>query len=799
MGRSARIPVPLAPVVSGMLAGLAAALLLPAPAMAAWALGPLLLAGALLRPLRVIAWSLTLGLLLGVSEQRGADLPPALALPGVYRVDGFVDQVELPVYGRQRFRLRGARTGHAVRLPDIDATLRLRGWQEGLPALLEPGMHVRLELWLARPRTRYEAARGALRGFVHDRRAIEVLDDTPGPAAALAGLRHDAAQALGRRLDSDDEGLARALLLGDRSHLDRADRSRFRRTGQAHLLAVSGLHVGLLLAGLLLLVARLGASRRATLITGLAAIAFYVPFIGAPPSAIRAGLAAGLWMLARLFGRAPAGIAVLTLVGTTIVFYEPGSALRPAFQLSFAAVLSILLLTERIRHALVRPRPVLPGLLPPVRAPIRTVFSVGLAAWLGTAPFVALHIGRLCPAGPVLALPALPLTACLLGSGFATLLLGPLPHAAALAAFLFSLVADALRVWLDLAILLHLGALPALKPPALWWAAYAVAFRIAILDSRRHTRLGLGLMFVLLGLLLVPDPSATRGGHSAGPSPAPGGYDPACPPMSYFLASGQAPEATCLALALVGAGLLVFAVLAVKPLAWLQPGGAAAAWVLGMAATYAFGPLALAPLFAPFVVATLVGRLPGVKSPGARTWRQVVSNGAPACVGCVIAVAGCSEAGLVFFLGSLACLGADTCATEIGLRYGGTPFRLAGRGPILAGESGGVTRLGLGASVVGAALAPATVALILGGAYWGAMVLLTTAGTLGALVDSVLGGTLQYRGRDPETGRVGEKRLVNGRSTETVSGWRWLDNDAVNLVSGLLAGCIAVGLVGLFF
>jgi uncharacterized membrane protein len=73
-----------------------------------------------------------------------------------------------------------------------------------------------------------------------------------------------------------------------------------------------------------------------------------------------------------------------------------------------------------------------------------------------------------------------------------------------------------------------------------------------------------------------------------------------------------------------------------------------------------------------------------------------------------------------------------------------------------------------------------------------AVALWAAVGLAGSLLDSVLGATLQYRGRDPATGAITEKRRVAGRPTEHVSGWRWLDNDAVNFVAGLAAGALAL-------
>lgn len=787
-----RIPQPLSPVVLALLLGLALAPLLTPSGAAVCGVGPLLLLGVGWKRLRSLSWALALGLLLGLAEDTRRRLPLTLHLPAVHTVSGTVGAVTLSSHGAQRFTLRDVRLAASpstLRLPDIAVKLRLRGRHAGVPARLAPGMQMRCVMLLVRPRNAYEARQAALRGFVATRHAIELTHDPASLGAGLAGLRVAAAASLARVFSRPDEGLSRALLLGDRGRLDPADRQRFRDSGQAHLLAVSGLHVGLLLAGLLLLVRLVGVPRRATLFVGILAAAFYVCFSGAPPSAVRAGLGASAWMIARLLGRAPVGLTVLTLVGCLVVYGDAGNAGRPAFQLSFAAVLGILLLTERIRGALVPPRPVLPGLLPPVRAPLRTTFSVGLAAWLGTAPFVAHHIGRLCPAGPLISLPALPLTALLLGSGFATLVLAEVPLLANLAGAVFALSAWALRGWLELTRAAGLGALPAARPPIVWWPAYLVAFVIAVRGPRRRTWIGLGLMLALLTLLIL----AGSAGAAARE------YDAAMllPPQLAILPPAALPGSELLWIAL---GLGAFAALAVRPLGWLRPGGALGAWFLGTCSALAFGWAGLAALFAPFVVATVLGKLPGAQRAGARSLRQVGSNGLPALAGCVLASAGHPALGLTVFLGALACLGADTCATEIGVRFGGRPFRLAGRGPIQSGESGGVTIAGLCASLVGALLAPAAFALVLRSPPGTALLtigIFSAAGVIGALIDSLLGGTLQYRGRHAVTGALTEKTRIDGERTVRLSGLRWLDNDAVNLVSGCAAGLAAVGLAGL--
>jgi uncharacterized membrane protein len=265
-------------------------------------------------------------------------------------------------------------------------------------------------------------------------------------------------------------------------------------------------------------------------------------------------------------------------------------------------------------------------------------------------------------------------------------------------------------------------------------------------------------------------------------------------------------------LLLFAGGLAVFAFVTVWPLRWLRTAGAAAAWALGVLVVYAFGRqgtsaawAGFAALFAPFVVATLLGKLPGAARDRGRTAKQVLSNGLPAAIGAVLMlVPGWEPFGFHFVLGSLACLGADTCATEIGVRYGGVPRSVLSGRPLPAGESGGITSAGLVASLLGSLLAPGACFLVdrppdVPGKILAALVgLYACAGFGAAILDSVLGATVQYRGRDPG-GRVVEARRVGGQATEHVSGWWWLDNDAVNLLAGLAGGLLAVALISLWF
>lgn len=259
------------------------------------------------------------------------------------------------------------------------------------------------------------------------------------------------------------------------------------------------------------------------------------------------------------------------------------------------------------------------------------------------------------------------------------------------------------------------------------------------------------------------------------------GYDPPAP---------MADLATLALAAVVLAGIVAASV----RLRWLVPAAASAAGALGLVSVAAFSWAGLAGLLAPFLVATLLGKLPGgLDAGGPRVLRQVLANGLPALLAAGAALAGLSS-GAVAFAGALATLGADTVATEIGTRYGGTPrHALTGRA-LARGESGGVTAAGLLVSVAGAVLAPAAM-LACGALGLADAGRAAAAGVVAAWLDSALGAALQRKGRCATCGRLAEGATCCGAAPVALPRrLARLDNDAVNLVTGVAGAVLAWGL-----
>lgn len=249
---------------------------------------------------------------------------------------------------------------------------------------------------------------------------------------------------------------------------------------------------------------------------------------------------------------------------------------------------------------------------------------------------------------------------------------------------------------------------------------------------------------------------------------------------------------------LVAVALAAGLALAGRAIGWLTPGGTIAAALVG-AAIFAGGGIPGAALLALFFVSgsALTYRPGAARSEllpterRGRTGRQVLANGGWAAAGALLLAV--SDGGWAVVAGALATAQADTWATEIGTRST-RPTRLITSGrPVTPGTSGGVSPLGTGAGLLGAA-AMGGLALLLG-IPAGVAIAAAAGGVLGMLADSILGATLQgvyYCDRCAVQTEWAVHRC--GERARPVRGLRWLGNDGVNFVATGLGAAVALAL-----
>jgi uncharacterized protein (TIGR00297 family) len=227
----------------------------------------------------------------------------------------------------------------------------------------------------------------------------------------------------------------------------------------------------------------------------------------------------------------------------------------------------------------------------------------------------------------------------------------------------------------------------------------------------------------------------------------------------------------------------------------LTAGGAAAAFVVGTIVFAAGGWPGALVLFAFFLPATLLSRLGrarkrrlnGIAKQGPRDAWQVLANGGVAALCALLAVGG-GPAFAAAFAGAFAAAAADTWGTEIGTLSRASPRSLVTLRPVAAGLSGGVTLLGMLATFAGALLV-GCIARVVGLA---AFLPVALGGVVGALVDSLLGATLQaerWCARCASACETDPHRC--GSATVLRHGLAWIENDAVNLAATLAGALIA--------
>ncbi|WP_296477999.1 ComEC/Rec2 family competence protein [Roseinatronobacter sp.] len=247
---------------------------------------------------------------------------------------------------------------------------------------------------------------------------VPVLALAPADQSA-AGLRihrlrmkiSDAVQA---HLPGDTGGFAAAILTGDRSGIAQARMEDLRRSNLAHLLAISGLHMGLLTGfvfGLLRLVMAMvpafalrAPTRKLAALGALAAGGFYLILSGGNVATQRAYIMVGVMLVAVLLDRRAISLRSVAMAATLILLLRPEALVQAGFQMSFAATVALVavfrwLAGERGWR----------GRIPRWVWPVISVVICSLVAGIATAPIAAASFNRIAEYGLIANLLAVPL------------------------------------------------------------------------------------------------------------------------------------------------------------------------------------------------------------------------------------------------------------------------------------------------------------------------------------------------------------------------------------------------------
>ena len=228
-------------------------------------------------------------------------------------------------------------------------------------------------------------------------------------------VREEMAASLGRSLPEPRASLAQALLLGIRGGLPSELREDLAKTGTTHLIAISGLHVGILV-GLVSLAsaALLGRRGQIYIVIPLLFVWGYAVLTGFSPPVARAAIMASLYLWAIFLGRQRSGLTALSAAAALMVTIDPDLLEEVSFQLSFVAMAGLLLLGPWFRAGGLRlvarywePEGIPGGI---VKFFIEAS-AISLAAIMATFPIVGFNFHFLSPvslSATVFVLPALP-------------------------------------------------------------------------------------------------------------------------------------------------------------------------------------------------------------------------------------------------------------------------------------------------------------------------------------------------------------------------------------------------------
>ena len=296
-----------------------------------------------------------------------------------------------------------------------------------------------------------------------------------------------------------------AMLIGDRTLAPPETERAFRDAGTLHLMAVSGLHVGLLsllVYGILILA---GAPRRGALAVLLFLLPLYAVLCGGRPSVVRAVLMAAVVTVGLRRGLGGHAMNGLGMAALALLAYSPGNALDVGFQLSFTATLAIL--------AAFRPRdPADVSWDPPPRwrTWILAPLGVTLAAQLASFPVIAWHFGRVVFGGLLVAVPAGLLAGPVLALGFTWLALAGTGLPEDVVGALLTASTGTLIGLSEWGAGLSFGAFPVARPGTAWLLVW-VGLAITLLKLRGRRRIPPAVALVLLALFTLPRPEPANG------------------------------------------------------------------------------------------------------------------------------------------------------------------------------------------------------------------------------------------------------------------------------------------------
>jgi competence protein ComEC len=384
-----------------------------------------------------------------------AEEPKLATIRGSVITEPYINRY--PDWEFARFKPSDPTSSFYLKVTEVESTA---GWakvtgtvrvQVGEPVLdLQPGDNIQAYCWLDRFRpptnpgqfdvAAYLARRNVFVGlYIESRNGIELLQSSS--AGAFARIRNRIRQAAASALLGDlpqqqtGRGLLEALLLGTRREIDSDTYRAFRKTGLLHFISLSGMHLGILFGIIWWLCKTMGLMKPTRAVICAIAVAVFLLIVPPRAPTLRAAVICWVYCASVLFRRYSNPVNTLSLAAIVLLLIRPTQLFEAGWQLSFAAVLGLLLFTERIDFYLYEKAAGLRRRKPPRTTVVSyrmssrpgpyllRLFSAGLAAWIGGAGILLYHFYTINPLASIWTVLVFPLVSAILILGFLKMLL----------------------------------------------------------------------------------------------------------------------------------------------------------------------------------------------------------------------------------------------------------------------------------------------------------------------------------------------------------------------------------------
>ena len=234
--------------------------------------------------------------------------------------------------------------------------------------------------------------------------------------AVILSFKNELRGSINQNLSPPQSSIISAIILGDKRQISQEWKDKLNYAGLRHLTAISGMHVAVLTAILMSFLIGLGFWRRHAFYLSITLIALFILLTGLQPSAVRAGIMGGLFLLAQHVGRKGQSLGMIVLAAALMLFHNPLLLkLDVGFQLSFLAMLGIIYFSPIFQNWLRRV---------PSFFHLKDVLAMTLSAQVFTLPILIYNFGYFSVVSPLTNILIVPFLPFIMGLGLMFALLG---------------------------------------------------------------------------------------------------------------------------------------------------------------------------------------------------------------------------------------------------------------------------------------------------------------------------------------------------------------------------------------